>query len=286
MEELIEFLRYIKEIRIRKNISLTEVSQKTRINIKFLEHLEKGEIEFLPQIYIHMFIKSFARAVGVSEKEIMDQYLLIKAHASQETSGEGEQEDEEEKYPPQGTTVAYHDEEKGSIFQNPTLRVLAVAIPIVGMLVYIGNRFNQERGSFEVANIKVTNEEKAAVSQQKEEIATTPQQQAQPLTLTAQFSERTWLRITLDAANSNEYNFNAGDRVEWKADSSFSLRIGRAHAIRLYLNGRDLGQLGPATALVWAVVINRGGIASKELRTRTDITSQPAQGSRPQSANP
>ncbi len=60
-----KFTEELKEQRERAGITLQNVAAKTRIDIKFLEALEDGNFNFLPDIYVKAFIKQYAKFVGL-----------------------------------------------------------------------------------------------------------------------------------------------------------------------------------------------------------------------------
>ena len=71
-DELGSFLRGAREGR---EISLSEVAQKTKVPRWTLELLEKGKLDDLPApVYVRGFIRSYARAVGVDEAEPLGLY--------------------------------------------------------------------------------------------------------------------------------------------------------------------------------------------------------------------
>lgn len=271
MEHFEEFLTQIKEARIGKNISLEEVSQKTRINIKFLEALEDGNISFLPKPYVLAFIKSFARSVGINEREVEGKFANIAHQPEIEIKDEAEETEkiESEKTPGWFDRIKSKDEESG-ILGGLNFRLLAVAAAVIALLIYVGTQMNPSREQFEVTGPQITEEEMLSVP----ESTTTVTPQSQSLRLRGVASARTWLSIIFDGNETREFNLQSGDQITWTANESFQFRIGRAHALSLSLNGRELGPLGPETSLVWDMVINKNGIASKELRTRTDLPQQ------------
>ena len=59
----------MKSAREFHEISLEEVRAITKININYLESLESGVWGFLPSVYIKLFIRAFADAVGVQSDE-------------------------------------------------------------------------------------------------------------------------------------------------------------------------------------------------------------------------
>jgi len=59
----------LKPAREFHEISLEEVRAITKINISYLESLENGIWGFLPSVYIKLFIRAFAEAVGIQSEE-------------------------------------------------------------------------------------------------------------------------------------------------------------------------------------------------------------------------
>jgi len=65
------------------------VAVQTRISLKFLEALEAGNFEILPETYIRAFIRDYAKAIGLDPDETIRRFDLhiesIKAAAAQES---------------------------------------------------------------------------------------------------------------------------------------------------------------------------------------------------------
>ena len=90
-----KFTDELKEQREKAGITLQNVAAKTRIDIKFLEALEDGNFNFLPEIYVKAFIKQYSKVVGLDEEETLQKYILVKEgkegageKAKQENTGE------------------------------------------------------------------------------------------------------------------------------------------------------------------------------------------------------
>lgn len=65
----------LRNLRNEKRISLNEVSRSTRIQIKYLEYLEDGDYEKLPEdVYIKGFLRSYAEFLGVDENILIRLY--------------------------------------------------------------------------------------------------------------------------------------------------------------------------------------------------------------------
>jgi cytoskeletal protein RodZ len=67
-----ESLRRERELR---GVTLREVSEATKINVRYLEALERNEFDHLPGgVFIKGFIKSYARYIGVDDSEMINAY--------------------------------------------------------------------------------------------------------------------------------------------------------------------------------------------------------------------
>jgi hypothetical protein len=87
-----------------------------------------------------------------------------------------------------------------------------------------------------------------AESQQQQIAPTVPVTTA--YVLRAEVLEPTWLNVTIDEKSTREYLLNPGEQITWKADTQFSLHIGNAAGLRLYLNDKPLKSLGPSGSVV------------------------------------
>lgn len=62
-------------IRERKGATLAEIAESTRISSHFLQAIEAEEFNKLPGgVYSTSYIRQYARAIGYSETELLDQY--------------------------------------------------------------------------------------------------------------------------------------------------------------------------------------------------------------------
>ncbi|MCF7809711.1 helix-turn-helix domain-containing protein [bacterium] len=64
----------LRSARKYMQLSIEQVSIKTKINPRFIDSIEEGDWSFLPSTYIMAFIKSLSATVGLQSK-IIDQYL-------------------------------------------------------------------------------------------------------------------------------------------------------------------------------------------------------------------
>ena len=65
------------------------------------------------------------------------------------------------------------------------------------------------------------------------------------LILTARVNSRTWIAIYIDDKPVKEYLFQPGETIRWAADKGFDILVGNAGGIEFFLNGEEVGDLGP-----------------------------------------
>ena len=65
----------LRQARLNKNISLDELQQKTKIQKRYLEAIEKGAFDLLPgDYYVRTFIRQYAEVVGVNGDRLVAIY--------------------------------------------------------------------------------------------------------------------------------------------------------------------------------------------------------------------
>ena len=68
-----QFYKELKEIRVSKEISLQDLQDKTKINIRYLEAIESGNFEVLPTPYLRLFIRAYALEIGGDAERALEQ---------------------------------------------------------------------------------------------------------------------------------------------------------------------------------------------------------------------
>ena len=68
----------LKEARKKTGLSLLQISAKSKIDLKFLESMEKGNFSFLPEIYVKAFIKDFANIIDLDPALMLKKYDAYK----------------------------------------------------------------------------------------------------------------------------------------------------------------------------------------------------------------
>ena len=56
------------------NIDLQKIYEDTKINIKYLQLIESGNFEAIPNIYVRLFIRSYAEFLNEDPDSILEEY--------------------------------------------------------------------------------------------------------------------------------------------------------------------------------------------------------------------
>ena len=70
----IPFYTKFSEKRIETNKNLTDIADSTKINLKYLEAIELGDFDILPNVYIRLFLRSYAEYLELNAEEILNEY--------------------------------------------------------------------------------------------------------------------------------------------------------------------------------------------------------------------
>jgi len=68
----------LARLRERKGISLRQIADSTKISLRFLEAIERGDFSQLPGgIYDRSYIRQYARAIDVEESRLLAYYEAL-----------------------------------------------------------------------------------------------------------------------------------------------------------------------------------------------------------------
>jgi len=262
---MVSFGQYLKHERETRGISLREISDTTRINLRYLEALEDDRLELIPrQFFVRAIIRSYVKAVGLDETQVLgkfDNKLEFGEQLEYKASSV-----EPAPPPPRFPSWA---------------RALVAALSVIaaGALVYFlilapGKPAETPAAPPPETTRPAPVREAAADAQRAAETAveavpgpaetSTPAPNpppAQPspeppppptagLALEATFSADTWLRVRADGVQVFEGIKRPGETLSVKAEKTLVLSTGNAGAMNFTLNGRRAAPLGKPGAVV------------------------------------
>ncbi len=240
MERLGEWLRTAREA---KGLSLKDVEDATRIRVRALAALERGDYEALtggePQV--RGFLRRYAAFLGLPPEEVISRY-------EQEVYGE-------EGPPPPSTapkpSASLHTIEIRSPRLNPLPIVVGVGFLLLvglvgwwllsgfGTLTSPGPTVTPPQGSPALPSSGT-----AAPSDGPPATPTFPIAPGGGVTLTLEPLEHVWVRVTTDGLTAFEGMLSPGIPQTWTGDELVAVETGNGAGVVVIVNGQNLGPLG------------------------------------------
>lgn len=239
---------YLREVRESRGLSIDEAARVTRIGRNYLSALEGDLFENLPSTaYVKGFLRAYAVFLGLSGNEIVAMYERIASPPAVHSVEATRPRD------PGGVKVrsrgrwfvpllllpvlavtAYLSDEKRVKTEKP----LSLATPQVtsapSLVQDVRSSANQDRGH------ALPPELTRPIPSDSVERGTQPA----GIVLRLKVNQDSSLNITIDGTVSQQYDLNAGDLIEWKAEKSFTLDVGNAGGIEGEFNGKPLKPFG------------------------------------------
>ena len=70
------FFSLLKSHREAKGVEIQEIAEYTKINPKYLHAIESGDFKVLPNVYMRLFLRSYAQFIGADAEQALDDYEL------------------------------------------------------------------------------------------------------------------------------------------------------------------------------------------------------------------
>jgi cytoskeletal protein RodZ len=278
------FGRELVDARNYKGMSLEQIADITKIDVRYLKAMETGDWDMLPQPYMEAFLKAYAEAVGMNIPKVMKKYReMVQRKLAAEPP---EQAAEPPEAPPQ---EAADSRLSRDLFKFVLLGLVVFSVAAL-LLIFLFNPFKE---STQIEPVPVVREsetvptegsshdfpadtaqtlpaapaDSAVADTQK---AFSPDQIPVGIHLRARATQPCWLRAALDEKTVQDVILQPGDTLIWNAAERVELFIGNAGGLDLSMDGQALGVLGPAGRPV-TIVITPEGIQSQRLGKATAV---------------
>ncbi|HEY0149093.1 MAG TPA: RodZ domain-containing protein [Allosphingosinicella sp.] len=245
-----ERLRIARE---EKGLTLAEIASQTRIPIRHLEHIEKGEWEALPApTYSIGFARSYAGMVG-----------LDPAGVGQELRGELGISRHQTASP----AASYYEPADPARVPPKSVALIALALIVALVAAYLIWR-SQAVGDAEIEP-QLTETVAPAAQPQQPQTAQQPAAAATgPVVLTA--TEDVWLRVYEGGSDATLYigTLKAGERFEVPATATApQIRTGRAQSVRVTVGSAVMPPLGPPDRTIAKVSLKAADLTARAGQT-------------------
>lgn len=265
----------LKKHRHEKKMSLEDISNRTKINVKYLTEIESNNFEFLSKPYVIAFVKEYSQCLKLNPDEIIER---LKTEVFQEIEKKQSMQKTEQKEEPAKEKVVVNG--SGSVFLKKEkswrlyfIFIIAV-IAVILILKFIVFKNSDTPSDLYSAglNANIKNDTVSTAENRDSEILqqnTEPVSQKEEKMLIAVSSDTIWTMVVQDTQDAAEYIFYPDDRRGFTFYDSIWLRIGKSTGLRLILNDEIFENFGPENTLVWELLITEQGIQRRILRNRT-----------------
>jgi len=278
MESLKNFGEELKKQREKVGITISDIYERTRIDKKYLEEMEKGNFGIMPDVYMRAFIRKYADAVDLNPNETIQKYEAAcsgKPINEVETTKEDEQltENNNEKEKVYGEQNSGYEE---TIHKktSPTIIIGVVLLFIlfgVGYFLFGGADSEQIIVEKKVEDIlkeqNKNNNERFEIAQ-KQNTENTSVTAKDSLSLKINAMDTSWFRIIVDKTKSDEFILNPNHTKTINAKNQIKLLVGNSGGIEFVLNGKKLEFTG-TKGEIKNIVVNAKGIKYLPVKKKT-----------------
>jgi hypothetical protein len=253
-----------------RKIRFETITEKSRIQVKYLQALEKGDLLSIPEVYDKLFFRSYLKALSVEDEEVyFEEFLNIRREIRVDKTT---------------TTIQISESAKDvdkKIFSHRNLFVIMPVVLIIVVLAFllintemIGTSSKGKVQEIDIKNVvqRIEAKEQAKFDSLRlaEQIKLDSLNMLKPdslgLALRINAKRKTWFRIIADKSDTSEYLLNPGQNVTASANRIFEFLIGRADGLIFSLNGKILNKAGTDSSVVRYMRIDSSGIAVKILK--------------------
>ncbi len=252
------FGRWLSKQREVRNLTLRQVSDATKIGMRYLEALEDDRFDVLPAtIFAKGFLRNYAQYVGLDADEVVNYFLV----AERQQKGEVEEEEPDD---------AFHQSGSGI----PMWVAIALGSLVVLLVVYVvlSQRRASALGSAAEPPAEASTSRSsgtgpsdapsvapAAVRTQPGDLASSPSrpmpiereaatlestngaESSAPLRVVLSFTGDCWVEARVDGRRQISELRVQGESVQYEAEDSVSLVLGDIGAVQVEVNGEPYG---------------------------------------------
>lgn len=271
-EEVKSVGEYLRKRRQARDLSLEEVSEKTKIHVKFLNALESGQDLDLPgPTYRDLFLKSYCEFLGISMDEL---YLRLpemeppkpgeETHEPPPTPKPGPSRPPEPAgpitpgTPPNQPNPLSPQSKRGSTFLVATLIVLVIVLAIIAVQTYRGRLFSQPQ----LPEQKLPVSPEPMVEQQLDDSLVTDTMISIPaaqemINMLIVGRGECWIEVRIDGDSAFSELMKTNDTLWLAMQDSITMKLGLPTNVDVWANAQPLRVANPGEASVKEVTLTR-----------------------------
>ena len=264
-----QFAEELKAQKLLLEISIEDIYEKTRIDKKYLEAMENGDFEIMPQVYMRAFIRKYAEAVNLDPNEAILKYDAARSGKLFETVSSDDMND--------NSDDDVDNEKQGRQSPNNVSETKVNPIIILGFVILIVLSFASyfvffdsdneeiivekpieeilsERGdSTETLRFEINQEELDAQAKMENMFSN-----QDSLVLKINAVDTVWIQIMTDQGKQVEYILHPKRSKTIKAKSKFDILIGNTGGVEFLLNDKKIDFVGKKGEIKSVIIDSRG----------------------------
>ena len=252
----------LREAREAKGLELEQIAAETRINKDHLQKIEAGRWSALPsRTYAIGFTRTYARTVGLNEKELTDQVRAELAEGDPNTVERPAKFEPGDPARVPGRGLAW-------------FAVLAAALLLGGIYAFYSSYFAPGIGP---APLQAPQEQVSQAEAPQQTATPAPQPTDGPVVFTSEM-DGTWVRF-YDASGERLYEaqMNTGDSYTIPEDAEGpQVWTGRPYALAITIGGREVPKLTEEDTVVKDVPVTAEALLAREEAPASEPNAAPA----------
>lgn len=243
------------------NLSLQQVSERTKIRPHILNAIENGDYSILPIPYLLASVKTYAKALRLPEEDIQSLVNFIKAQGGvkEEKVYNVPQKDEKINIKDKVHRIKLGKYEFNISTSNIINYLIYIALGLtVIVLVYV--TFFMEDTETRKFSGELEKKADTTVVENVNEDLTSFFAKKDSIILEARSIDTAWMKIVIDGKKAEQITFYPDMERRWSAKEFFILSIGNEGAIKFYKDGEELPSFGRKGTLIRNIKITRDEI--------------------------
>lgn len=235
----------LKRERELRGISLQEISDTTKINIRYLRDLEEDRLESLPgKFFTKGIIRAYAKYIGLDEFAVLNSFYESELYAAKEEDSADEDAAREFSLPRRFKRI---------MFAVSFVLVLLTALTAVYLFIYRKPEVQEP--------IIITPQPAAAEKEIPPAESPLPPEEAQKLILDLSFRLETWIQVFADGLLVIDGTKYPGESVQVEAEKELLIHTGNAGGVIYSINDNKGISLGSDGAVVRNIRITKENMA-------------------------
>ncbi len=272
----------LKEVRLKKGLSLEEAHKKTKINLNILKAIEEDNLANLSPVYLKGFLKIYCNFLGVDPKDYMPGYRQApqqaapppqRNFAAQTAKGQPARVGYSAQVPKPapfkekpGSSLRAASSKLASLSPEWKRRILYAVIAVIALIFLsivvnmIKSAVARKRAQPRQARVVVPVAPKAQPPKPQSQASSAVTPEPAGIRLGIHAKDDCWVQLKIDGKAVFQSILKKGRFEVWQAKNRIDLSLGNVGNVELELNGKMLLPLGRRGQSLKNIVITKEGL--------------------------